>query len=87
MAEAPMGSADILREARALVRAEGGAVTAVAEQLGETFVQAVQLVAGCTGRIFVTGSGPRRHGLRLAHLLANVRDASFFHSSQRCPPR
>lgn len=52
-----MGGGDILREARALVRAEGRAVAAVAEQLGETFVQAVGLVAGCTGRVIVTGSG------------------------------
>ena len=79
MAEAPMGSADILREARALVRAEGGAVTAVAEQLGETFVQAVQLVAGCTGRIFVTGSGTSgAMAYRLAHLLATCGMPAFF---------
>ena len=74
-----MEDADILRDARALVRAEGRTVTAVAEQLGETFVQAVRLVAECSGRIFVTGSGTSgAMAHRLAHLLATCGMPAFF---------
>jgi len=57
MAEAPMGARHPAGS-RALVRPKAGC-DGRGEQLGETFVQAVQLVAGCTGRIFVTGSGTR----------------------------
>ena len=61
----------LLAEARELVRAEGTAVARVAKQLDEQFVRAVHMVAGCSGRIYVTGAGTSgAMAKRLAHLLA-----------------
>jgi arabinose-5-phosphate isomerase len=68
----------MLEEARALVRAEAAALAAVAERLDEGFVEVVHLVAGCRGRIFVTGagtSGAMAH--RLAHLLGTCGMPAF----------
>ncbi|WP_246260234.1 KpsF/GutQ family sugar-phosphate isomerase [Cellulomonas taurus] len=62
---------DTLRTARELVRREGGGVAAVAEQLDDTFLRAVELVDACTGKVFVTGSGTSGAvARRMAHLLS-----------------
>lgn len=74
-----MNDVEILEESRALIRAEGEAVIQVAEQLGEEFVEAVRLVAGCTGAIMTTGSGTSGTiARRLAHLLGTCGMHAFF---------
>ncbi len=67
-----MTSADeTLRAARDQVRREGAGVAAVADQIGQTFLQAVDLVDAVTGKVFVTGSGTSGAvARRMAHLLA-----------------
>ncbi len=68
----------MLEDARALIRAEAGAVAAVADGLDEGFVEVVRIVAECRGRIFVTGagtSGAMAH--RLAHLLGTCGMPAF----------
>lgn len=74
-----MNDQDILTEAQRLVRAEGVAVTRVADQLGETFVKAVRLIATCTGRIYLTGAGTSGAvAYRTAHLLATCSVPAFY---------
>lgn len=60
-----------LETARELVRREGRGVLAVADQLDESFLTALDMVHGCTGKVFVTGSGTSGAiARRMAHLLS-----------------
>lgn len=66
-----MNKEEVLTLAQAVVRNESAAVAAVADQLGDDFLRAVEMVAGCHTKIMVTGagtSGAIAH--RMAHLLA-----------------
>jgi arabinose-5-phosphate isomerase len=70
---------EILEQAKEMIRAEGQAVIGVADQLGESFVQAVHLVSECKGRILVTGAGTSGTiARRTAHLLATCGMPAFF---------
>ncbi|WP_024285961.1 SIS domain-containing protein [Cellulomonas sp. KRMCY2] len=63
--------ATILAAAREAIETEAAGVLAVAEHLDESFVQTVELLAGCTGKVFVTGSGTSGAvARRMAHLLS-----------------
>jgi arabinose-5-phosphate isomerase len=54
----PIGqTADRLDYARQIVRAEAAALEQVANRLGDSFLQAVDLCFECTGRVGVTGTG------------------------------
>ncbi|GIV70236.1 SIS domain-containing protein [Caldilinea sp.] len=69
----------LLEQAKALIQAEGRAVTEVAGGLGQPFVDAVLLVAQCPGVIMTTGSGTSGAiARRLAHLLATCGMHAFF---------
>lgn len=69
----------LLEQAKALIQAEGRAVTEVAGGLGQPFVDAVHLVAQCPGVIMTTGSGTSGAiARRLAHLLATCGMHAFF---------
>lgn len=60
-----------LEAARDLIRREGAGVSSVADQLDETFLQVVDLLLHCRGKVFVTGSGTSGAvARRMAHLLA-----------------
>lgn len=50
-------SADILREARQVLRIEADSVRALSPRLGRTFVAAVKALFACTGHVVVTGIG------------------------------
>lgn len=74
-----MNDQDILSEAQSLIRAEGLAVTKVADQLGASFVEAVRLIATCRGRIYLTGAGTSGAvAYRTAHLLATCSVPAFY---------
>lgn len=49
--------AERLAYARQIVRAEAAALLQVADRLDESFLQAVDLVKGCSGRVCITGTG------------------------------
>jgi D-arabinose 5-phosphate isomerase GutQ len=69
----------LLEQARELIRAEGRALTELADQLGDSFVETVHLVAECHGRVLITGagtSGAMAH--RLSHLLSSFGTPSFY---------
>ena len=69
----------LLDQARGLLRAEGAAIQAVADQLDTAFVAAVQLVSECNGVIMTAGSGTSGAiARRLAHLLATCGMHAFF---------
>lgn len=74
-------SAAILDAARRIVRAEASAVTAVADQLDDSFTAVVEMLLGTTGKVFVTGSGTSGAvARRMAHLLAVCgTPAAFIH--------
>jgi arabinose-5-phosphate isomerase len=77
-----MNHVDLLAAARQLIRAEAAAIASVADQLGDSFVQAVELVAVCSGSVYVTGAGTSAAmAKRFAHLLATCGIAAFFIST------
>lgn len=69
----------ILDAARLIVRNEGAAVLAVADQIDDTFIEVVDLLQNCSGKVFVTGSGTSGAiARRMAHLLAVCGTPSVF---------
>ena len=48
---------ELLREARRVLKVEGRAIENLAERLDETFLEAVELLASCRGRVLVSGLG------------------------------
>lgn len=74
-----MSDESTLEAARAIVRNEAAAVHAVTEQLDSSFIDIVELVQQCTGKVFVTGSGTSgATARRMAHLLAVCGTPSTF---------
>ena len=59
--------AELLELAREVVRIEAAAVTALEGRLGDDFLAAVELLAGCRGKVIVSGVG--KSGL-IAHKIA-----------------
>jgi len=49
--------ADVLDHGREILRAEGEAVLRMADAIDESFCRAVRMIAGCTGKVVVTGIG------------------------------
>jgi arabinose-5-phosphate isomerase len=49
--------ADVLGHGREILRAEGHAVLGMADALDGSFCRAVRMIAGCTGKVVVTGIG------------------------------
>ncbi len=66
-----MQADEILATARAVLMNESASVTALIEQLDDTFVVVVQTLLACQGHVLVAGSGTSHPvGARLAHLLS-----------------
>jgi D-arabinose 5-phosphate isomerase GutQ len=76
-----MDNSEILERSREMIRAEGEAVIAMADLLGEPFLEAVRMVAACSGVVMTTGSGTSGTiARRLAHMLATTgMHAGFVH--------
>jgi arabinose-5-phosphate isomerase len=55
--DAGPSDADVLDHGREILRAEGRAVLGMVEALDASFCRAVRLIAGCTGKVVVTGIG------------------------------
>ncbi len=74
-----MNSDAILNMARAVLRTEADAVTALVERIDENFARACQLLLACRGRIVVTGMGKSGHiGNKIAATLASTGSPAFF---------
>ncbi len=77
-----MNNHEILEQARAMIRAEGEVITAIADQLDDNFVRAVKLVNDCPGCVYVTGAGTSgTMARRAAHLLSTCSIRAFYISS------
>ena len=69
----------LLTLAKDVLRAEAGAIEALASRLDRTFLDAVAVVEGCTGRVVVTGIGKSGHIARkIAATLASTGTPAFF---------
>ena len=78
----PMNQSEILKIAKAQIRAEGEVLIDIADQIDESFVDAVRLVVECAGNILVTGAGTSgAMARRLAHLLATCGMPAFYVSA------
>ena len=74
-----MEANEMLKQAKDMIRAEGEAILGVADQLDQSFVEAVCLVSECNGRILITGAGTSGTiARRMAHLLATCGMPAFY---------
>ena len=74
-----MEANEMLKQAKDMIRAEGEAILGVADQLDQSFVEAVRLVSECNGRILITGAGTSGTiARRMAHLFATCGMPAFY---------
>jgi len=74
-----MESNEILKQAKEMIAAEGEAILGVADQLDESFVDAVRLISECNSRILITGAGTSGTiARRMAHLFASCGMPAFY---------
>ena len=75
------GRREIVERGRRVVRLEREALAGIEERLGEEFAEAVELIAGCDGRVIVTGVGKSGLiGRKIAATLTSTgTPASFLH--------
>lgn len=72
-------AADVRAELRRVVIEEAQALTRLADQIDDCWVKAVRLLAGCKGRIVVTGVGKSGHvGRKIAASLASLGSPALF---------
>jgi arabinose-5-phosphate isomerase len=65
--------------ARRVLTIEAEAVTALVERLDDTFLQALNLILGCGGRVVVSGIGKSGHiGRKIAATLASTGTPAYF---------
>lgn len=73
------GAGGDLEFARQVLRLEAQAIEAVCQRLGESFVRAVDLVLGCSGRMILSGVGKAGIiGRKIAATLASTGTPAFF---------
>lgn len=69
----------ILESARRVLEIEAQAVAGVRDRLDASFVRAVQIILGCSGRVVVSGMGKSGHVARkIASTLASTGTPAFF---------
>ena len=74
-----MNNHEILQQAQKQIRAEGQVLIGIVDQIDDSFVDAVQLVANCNGNVLATGAGTSgTMARRLAHLLATCGVHAFY---------
>ena len=70
---------DYLAWAHDALATEAAAIAEVSASLGDTFVQAAQVMLRCTGRVIITGMGKSGHiGRKIAATLASTGTPAFF---------
>ncbi len=70
---------DLLAVARKVLRMESDAIANLLDHLDDTFLQAVELIYKCAGRVIVTGLGKSGAiGRKIAATLASTGTASYF---------
>ena len=77
-----MDNSQILEQAQAMIRAEGKVVEEIADQLGDSFVEAARMIAQATGVVLTTGAGTSGTiARRMAHLFGTTGMHSFYVNS------
>ena len=74
-----MKSAEVLKRAAEVLRIESDGILSIVERLDDNLVRAVELLAGCTGKVVVTGLG--KSGLicrKIAATLSSTGTPAFF---------
>ena len=75
----PFGRLEQLRLGRRIIQAEGDALLTLAERLGGTFCQAIDLMRRCTGSVLVSGMGKAGLvGQKIAATLASTGTRAHF---------
>ena len=76
---APIDAAHVLQLARDTLDIEARALLGLKERQGDAFVQAVELILACRGRVVVMGMGKSGHvGRKIAATLASTGTPAFF---------
>ncbi|GFP25621.1 arabinose-5-phosphate isomerase [Candidatus Hakubella thermalkaliphila] len=75
---------DLLKVAREAIRVEADAVRGLEESIDGSFLQAIEIIKACSGRVVVTGVGKSGHvGKKIAATLASTGTPAFFvHSDE-----
>lgn len=77
-----MNDSQILDQAQTMIRAEGKVVEDIADQLGESFVEAARAIAESTGVVLTTGAGTSGTiARRMAHLFGTTGMHAFYVNS------
>lgn len=77
-------AADRLAYARQIIRGEAEALELVAERLGDSFLDVVELVKNCTGRVAITGTGKSADvGQKIAGTLNSTGTRSYILDATR----
>ena len=74
-----MNRAQVLKRAADVLRIEADGIISIIERLDDSFLRAIELLAGCSGKVVVTGMG--KSGLicrKIAATLASTGTPSFF---------
>ncbi len=75
----PQTADNTLTLARRVIQIEADAVTALAQRIGDEFLQAVELILECRGRVVVCGIGKSGHIARkIAATLASTGTPAYF---------
>lgn len=79
-----MGSPDLIETGRTVLRTEGEAILRMADDLGDSFAQAVEAMYAAKGRVIVSGMGKSGHvGAKIAATLASTgTPAQFVHPGE-----
>ncbi len=79
-----MGSPDLISTGRTVLKTEGEAILRMADELGESFAEAVEAMFAAKGRVVVSGMGKSGHvGNKIAATLASTgTPAQFVHPGE-----
>lgn len=70
---------DILKLVKQATQVEAEAVKNLVDQVGQSFVDAIELILRCTGKVVVSGVGKSGHvGRKMAASLASTGTPAFF---------
>lgn len=78
-ATAPRGQSQNIDSGRRVLETEAAALSKLAEGLGDSFNQAIEVISAAEGRVIVTGMGKSGHvGSKIAATLASTGTPAFF---------
>ncbi|HEX9757277.1 MAG TPA: KpsF/GutQ family sugar-phosphate isomerase [Nitrospiria bacterium] len=74
-----MNSEDLIRQAQRVLEIEAQAISGLLPRLGNEFIQAVNLLYSCQGKVVVTGMGKSGHiGQKISATLSSTGTPTFF---------